>query len=227
MTKRAEILSTKSFSADQKQLFRDTDLNLTEIDFLKIELLQIPETTFTPVIKNAIVTSQNAVRSLIKYNSAQIKKIENWFCVGKKTAELLKANGLNVISQKNNSRELGEFLVRFFRNNDFYFFCGNLRRPELPDILQTNNIELKEVICYQTVLAPVSLDKTFDSILFFSPSGVRSYLTKNTAEHQVAFCIGKTTATQAEKHFEKTITAPTPTGETLIKTLINYYKLKQ
>ena len=61
-------------------------------------------------------------------------------------------------------------------------------------------------------------------MLFFSPSGIDSYLKMNTSDEMVAFCIGETTAAEARKHFENVIVSKVSTIESVIKSANDYFK---
>ena len=96
------------------------------------------------------------------------------------------------------------------------FFCGNLRRDELPDLLREHQIAIEEVEVYVTVLHSVQLQQELDGVLFFSPSAVQSYLAAGNAVTATAFCIGNTTALAAIAAFEKVYVPETPTIEEVV-----------
>ena len=83
---------------------------------------------------------------------------------------------------------------------------------------------MTNIEAYRTVLNERKFDKTFDGILFYSPSGIESYLNDNSDRSAVAFCIGETTAEEARKHFEKVEVASLPSIENVIKTVNKYYE---
>ena len=91
--------------------------------------------------------------------------------------------------------------------------------PVLLDLSEVTNIE-----AYRTVLNERKFDKVFDGILFYSPSGIESYLNDNIDRIAVAFCIGETTAQEARKYFEKVQVAELPSIENVIKTVNKYYE---
>src|SRR5690606_37559246 len=122
-------------------------------------------------IKNAIITSQNTVNALLHKKV----EIENCFCVGEKTKAMLKANGLEVKVMTDYGKELAEIIVKDYAEEAFTFFCGNLRRDELPTMLKENNVPFDEIEVYRTVLKPKKFDRSFDGVLFFSPSAVESF----------------------------------------------------
>ena len=79
---------------------------------------------------------------------------------------------------------------------------------------------------YRTDLTPVKIESKVDGILFFSPSGVKSYLKENTITNQVCFCIGTTTAKELEKTTKNVVIANQPTVENTIIQCINYFNQK-
>ena len=93
----------------------------------------------------------------------------------------------------------------------------------MPTILAENNVVVNEVECYQTSLTPRKIDEKYNGILFYSPTGIESYLKDNETFNNVAFCIGETTATEARKHFEKVIVAKVSTVESVLDAVNEYF----
>jgi uroporphyrinogen-III synthase len=106
------------------------------------------------------------------------------------------------------------------------FFCGNLRRNELPDALRTKGIEVKEVIVYKTSLVPVSINKRYDAVLFFSPSAAESFFSKNSVPRNTAlFVMGETTAVSIKKYSTNPIiTGDEPDKNKLISQAIKFVR---
>lgn len=208
------LLSTKRLSINQKELLLHAGFRLVEYDAVTVTLLDFEMPTD---LRNAIFTSQNAVKSWLK-NRRQLEENPkiNCFCVGIKTKALLEENGLNVVKNAQNSIELGHYLVKIEKNEPFYFFCGNRRREELPKMLKSAKIELFEVKTYKTDLNPKGFDQKWDGILFFSPSGVASFVQANSLESSPAFCIGETTAAEAKKYTPEVVIANSTTVESVI-----------
>lgn len=109
------------------------------------------------------------------------------------------------------------------------FFCGNKRLNTLPEALINRGFQLEECEVYQTKLNALKIEKEYDGILFFSPSGVESFLTENTIpEKATLFSIGKTTAkTLSGKANNDLIIAAQPDKHILVHTLIEFYKNKE
>ncbi len=66
--------------------------------------------------------------------------------------------------------------------------------------------------------------RTYDGVLFFSPSAVESFAQRNLFEETTVFCIGKTTEAEARKHTNNIITANRSTIENVIIQVIKHYK---
>ncbi|WP_232778293.1 uroporphyrinogen-III synthase [Salegentibacter sediminis] len=213
-------LSTKKLSLSQKNLFLNSGLSLVEYDAIKIEFLdfEIPESE----IKNAIITSKNAAKVIVKRQL----KIQNCFCVGEKTASFLKNNNFSIREVSDYGSDLAEMITENYLEEKFTFFCGNLRREELPSALKKEGVVFKEVEVYKTHLNKQRFPQEFDGIMFFSPSGVKSFTSKNKIKNSTAFCIGKTTAKEAKKHTQNIVIATKPSIENLIVTVVKYFKEK-
>ncbi|MBZ9730426.1 uroporphyrinogen-III synthase [Salegentibacter sp. JZCK2] len=211
------ILSTKKFSNSQKQLFLNSGLSLVEYDAINTEAtdFELP----SEKIKNAIFTSKNSVKAVLGK-----VEVEHCFCVGKKTADLLSENGFHIQEITDYGKDLGEIIVQKYPEESFIFFCGNKRRDEIPEILQGNKIDFKEIEVYKTSLNPKPFSQEFDGILFFSPSAVQSFTAENQLKDVTAFCIGKTTATEAKKHTNNIIIATKPSIENVIVQVVKYFK---
>src|SRR5690606_36561153 len=122
-------------------------------------------------IENAIFTSQNSVETVMSKNI----KINNCFCVGEKTKALLEDNGCKVVKMTEYAAELAPYLVENHKTDKFHSFCGNIRSDEIPNKLIENHIVFDEIEVYKTTLNPKKFERQFDAILFYSPSGVRSF----------------------------------------------------
>ena len=212
------VLSTKKLSLSQKELLLNSGIGFVEYDAISI----IPLEFEAPLeIENAIVTSQNGLVPVLDSET----NVLNWFCVGPKTKSILEENGENVVKMAQNAIELGDFIIKNHKNDIFLYFCGSLRRDELPECLKKEKIDFFEVKTYKTELKPRKFEQNWDGILFFSPSGVQSFVSENNLGNAVAFCIGETTATEAKKHTRNIIIANSTRIESVIakavKTLNN------
>lgn len=206
------ILSTKKLTSSQKNLILGAGFSVVEYDAIQIEYIdfELPKN-----LKNLIFTSKNGVFAFLERNHISPEET-NCFCVGPKTEALLLEHGINVIKAADNAQNLANFIVNTYKNERFTFFCGESRRAELPQIFKENKVDFEEIEVYKTRLNTKIFKQHFDATLFFSPSGVQSFMTQNTLKNMLAVCIGKTTATEAKKHTTKYTTANATTIESVI-----------
>lgn len=177
-----------------------------------------------------IFTSNNAVKSV-----AGVMKVPptNWtiYCIGNTTYSLAKKYfGEEKIKQKApTASKLAGKIIPVIDAKEVIFFCGNLRRNELPDALRAKGIVVNEITVYRTTLTPVSIQKEYDAVLFFSPSAAESFFKKNSLPAKTTlFVLGKTTADEIKKFSNNTIvTGNEPDKYKLIRQAIHYVRNKQ
>ncbi|WP_298526824.1 uroporphyrinogen-III synthase [uncultured Christiangramia sp.] len=211
------VLSTKKLALNQKELLLNSGIGFAEYNAINIEFLNfdLPEQT----IQNAIFTSKNSLRAI------RSKKIDitNCFCVGEKTAIMAKEMGYNVLETTAYAHDLANIIIQNYPDWEFQLFCGYSRLDELPKMLQQQNIALNEIKVYKTTLNIQQFRSDYDGILFYSPSGVKSYTSNNTID-SIAFCIGDTTASEAKKHTTSIVTPGIPGIENLIAVVAKTFR---
>lgn len=212
----ARILSTKKLEEPQKELLLNADVSFVEADFIKPESIEFK---CPPHITNAIFTSKNAVKAVLKKDV----QIDNCFCVGDKTGALLEKKGFTVLEKAYQAKALAEKIINNHADKGFVFFCGDKRREELPEFLKKHNMDLQEIEVYKTQLNSKQIEGNFDGVMFFSPSAVQSFVLRNEFENMTAFCIGKTTQAEAKKYTNNIITANKASIENVIVQVIKYY----
>ncbi|WP_111308813.1 hydroxymethylbilane synthase [Confluentibacter sediminis] len=219
--KKTTVYSTKTLTESQKLLFHEKVV-FDSTDFIKISLNRIHPRFLKNEIKNVVITSKNAVESLITNYSAIELQFKNIYCVGRRTKQLVEKKIGKVTHSENSAKKLAHYLVEYMEGNEVTYFCSDLRLDDLPTILEENNIKVNEVEAYQTKFDAIKLPESIEGIMFYSPSTVQSYLEKNKA-HGIAFCIGDTTATEAKKHFKDVRVSKVPTVESVIELVNEHY----
>ena len=219
--KKTTVYSTKSLTESQRLLFHEKVV-VDSTDFIKISLNRIQPRILKSEIKNVVITSKNAVESLITNYSAIELQFKNIYCVGRRTKRLVENKIGKVKHYENNAKKLAEYLVEYMEGNEVTYFCSDLRLDDLPTILKENNIKVNEVEAYQTKFDSIKIDVTIEGVMFYSPSTVQSYVQENNAD-AIAFCIGETTATEASKYFKDVRIAKVPTVESVIELVNEHY----
>jgi len=219
------ILSTKVLLSHKKQVLTDVGFEVLESNFIEVET-KIFE--LNGIKDNLIFTSQNAVRSFLTHPQFEENKsglqLKKAFCVGVKSKTILTDAGFEVVAYADYASDLAEIISLIYANGSYTFFSGNLRKETLPLVLKNAGIEFNEIEVYETQLKPHKIKEAVDAILFFSPSGVESYLKDNPIKKELCFCIGETTAEALEnKHIKNIIIAEFPSVENVITEVKEYY----
>ena len=216
-----QILSTKTLLNNQREALVNADFNVIEADFIKTKSnpFQLDE-----INENLIFTSQNAVQSFLLDQKSEALKSKNVFCVGLKTKIMLSENGYNVVAYTGYAEDLSEIITLIYASESYTFFSGNLRRETLPTALKEAKIKFNEIQVYETALTPQKIKVPVEAIMFFSPSGIESYVKENKIKNETCFCIGTTTASALEGITKNIVVADQPTIEDVIEDVIAEYK---
>jgi len=174
--------------------------------------------------KTIVFSSKNAVEAVAEMTKNMLHG--NIYCVGKQTAELAhKYFGDQIQAVANDATGLAEIMLQEKNIKSVTFFCGDIRRDELPELLKKHKIALTEIVVYTTIVTPHKAEREYDAILFFSPSAVESFFLVNKVNSTtILFAIGNTTANAISNKTDNTImVCEQPGKELLIDDMIRYY----
>lgn len=215
-----KILSTKILAEYQKKPLIEAGFELVENDFITTKTRSFD---LKNINESLIFSSQNAVESILQHPELDKLKAKKAYCVGLKTKKLLSDNGFEVVAYTGYAADLAEIITLIYKSESYTFFCGNKRRDILPNTLKEAGVVFNEIEVYETQLTPHKINQSADAILFFSPSGVESYLIANKLKKEICFCIGETTASALENKTKNIIIADQPTVEDMIEAVIEEY----
>jgi uroporphyrinogen-III synthase len=216
-----QILSTKILASHQKKWLLNAGLSVVEFDFIKIKTKDFQ---IQKLYDFLIFTSQNSVNKILNHPTFEQLKAKKCFCVGDKTAYLLESHGFIIVQKAANAASLAKLIITHFQSSTFTFFSGASRLDILPKMLTDSLIIWNEIAVYETISNPQKLAIFPDGILFFSPSGVLSYLKNNNIHEAQCFCIGQTTASELKNNTKKITVANHTTVENVIVQCINHFK---
>ena len=215
-----KIVATKKLPKAVKAKLYDAGIEFVETNFIQTQSIPFS----APLLNDYLVfTSKEAVKSVLK-SGVQNVLLKPCLCVGSKTRHYLEKKGFIVLENADYAEDLIQIIDSKYKDNSFTFFCGNIRKNTIPDYFQQNKIAYNEIVVYETKLKPHQIKEAFDGILFFSPSGVNSFLENNTLENKTCFCIGTTTAKALENRTKNIVIASQTTVENVIDEVIKYYK---
>lgn len=199
-----------------------------------IETKNIIDKTLSEKIKElasqsitAVFTSMNGAEAVIDIlQKTHLQPVWKIYCIGAATQSLIRDYfvAATIAGTGKNATELSETIIND-NVKEVLFFCGNQRRDELPEQLRKRNIQVKEIVVYETNEIPVKVDKEYNGILFFSPSAVKSFFSVNRiAADTVLFSIGNTTAEEIRNNSKnKMIISDFPSKDKVVELAINYF----
>ncbi|WP_159442266.1 uroporphyrinogen-III synthase [Chitinophaga niabensis] len=204
--------------------------------FIDVQPTLTPEATAQSLqhfIKGStlVFTSPNAVKIVSKawhYSQDPAKKgISKVYCLQGATRKAVEEHlhHVSIAGTALNSKELAELIIAEHNIPSVVFFCGRIRRNELPDILKEHQVAVEEIVVYDTVETPAALEEEYDGVLFLSSSSVKSFFSVNTLpKHTVCFAIGTTTAASLEDVTNnRIVVSPEPSMDLLVQTAIFYF----
>ncbi len=218
-----KILFTKSLDREKVSeklgtvtLSISTPLNINSVqvsfDFVEVIHTEILKTKpFGLKNYSLIFTSVNGVKSFFdngfkpNENFAEPKNYNKIYVVGSQTKKELRKHNFGTFKLCKNASELSQFIVENSVNEKFLHFCGDIALDVLDEKLPLQNISYKKIPVYRTNLLYPEIDEKYQAIVFFSPSGVRSFAKFNSLDNMKIFSIGKTTTSELEKLTDNTI----------------------
>ena len=183
-----------------------------------------------------IFTSRNAVDHYFRAAEearVQIPDDMKYFCISESTAFYLQKY---IVYRKRKifycQQTFADLItvLKKHKENKFLLPCPDILRPNIPSLLEENNIDFKSVTLYKTVCSDLSdlKDVNYDVLVFFSPSGIKSLYQNfpDFKQNNTRIAVfGPTTAKAAEEAgLEINIAAPKPESPSMTKALELYIK---
>lgn len=227
------IFSSRCLSKNLVDKITNAGLHFEQQDFIKVDNT-FNEESFINSLQNTntqarVFTSKNSVRSLKKLLASKTVVFEpkKTFTVGIKATEMLMELGIKSSVRANNAISLAQIIARNSDVQAVDFFCGNKSLDDLPEYLESKNINVNREIVYQTELVHEKIEtEHFNGLIFLSPTAVYSFFKKNKIESNIpTFCIGATTAEAVHLRCDNPkILANQPSIESVVDKVIEYFK---
>ena len=231
--KHIRILSTRPIDETLVNKARKHDIIIDIISLIKTEntinnLIEEEIKELASKSITAVFTSMNGAEAVIEtLQKNELQPDWNIYCIGGTTQSLIKKyfSSATIAGTGKNATELAESIIKT-NEDEVVFFCGNQRRDELPQLLQKNNVSVKQMVVYETNEIQVKIENSYNGILFFSPSAVKSFFSVNSiSPDTVLFSIGNTTADEIKMNCNnKIIVLDFPSKDKLAETAIQYFK---
>nr|WP_207764420.1 uroporphyrinogen-III synthase [Raineya orbicola] len=186
----ASILVTQPQPTDPKspyfELAKKYNLKIDFRSFIEVQRIDMKDfrkQKINPLEFTAVIfTSRNAVDhffSICKELKIEMPPEMKYFCISEQTANYLQKY---IVIRKRKIftgiKTAEDLLPAIKKNKDekFLYPCSDIRKDELPALLEKNGINFTECVMYHTVAADLSdlADVKYDILVFYSPSGIAS-----------------------------------------------------
>lgn len=190
LNKVASILVSQSRPADENSPYFELARKYTiKVDFRPfIQVDGVPFKEFRKQKVNIldhtaiIFTSRNAIDHFFRIcteGRIEVPADMKYFCISEQTANYLQKyiviRKRKIFSGTKTAAELID-LIRKHKNEKFLYPCSDVRKSDIPEFADTEDLHFTEATMYQTVSSDLSdlEDVYYDIIAFFSPSGIKS-----------------------------------------------------
>ncbi len=226
------ILSTRPLSAAILAEAAQKGFRIDCRSFIDTEPIRTDEVVqkITKVVAQqatVVFTSMNAVEAVQQYLGQ--KPYWRIYAIGHTTQQLAAQYFGPVFGTADSALDLADVIIAN-GEKEVTFFCGDIRRDELPQKLHDAGVALEEVMVYHTVPLPHPIEKEYDGILFYSPSAVHSFFSANNQlpESTGFFAIGQTTAAALNTYTTNRIyVADSPSKEGLVQDMMDFFSNEQ
>ena len=184
----------------------------------------------------AIFTSQHGIKAFLSqpHLSTVLPLIEAVYCVGERSAQKLRKEGIPVQIVADSAAALAEALIplgtsangqenRVLLDSPVYYFCGNQHLKTLPDAFASAEMALEIQIIYQSQAVSKAFNTAFEVLFFYSPSGVAAFCLENTIGTAFVVAIGPTTAAEVALHTNNYTVAKRPSFAHMLSALRAHY----
>lgn len=226
-SKAIQLISTRMLNPFTKSFLFDNGIFISDFDFLKIDVkysnenVKILKTNNCPLV----ILSINAALALKDILNSENIKLKDFFCfaIDGITSNYLQENGAKILGKAKNSSEISKLIIKS-NIPSVLIITSNFRLETLKEELDKNKISNTYLELYSKEFNPKEVILQ-DGIVFFSPSQINSFFTKNTLNTTLpAFCIGATTAHHLKIcGHENIIISESATEKDLANTILNYF----
>ena len=217
------MLSTKTLTGRAINYARSLQLEVDCVDFIETKAIKPAGLRKADAV---VFTSGNA----IKYMPVDFALPPNSrvFSLSGKTMDALTEKGISVENVADNASELAEFLIAKGDIKSVVHICGNLKLDTLEVKLKNKGIAYYPYVVYETILLnkKVNVDD-YNAIMFYSPSGVKSFFANNKLNNDIVVCcIGETTLDALKKMHPsiKTFRPLQPSSHSMLESIAEYFK---
>ncbi|HSP12048.1 MAG TPA: uroporphyrinogen-III synthase [Salegentibacter sp.] len=171
-----------------------------------------------------ILTSRNAVDHYFRIAEEMRFKVPDtlkYFCLSEAVAYYLQKYVVyrkrKIYVGQRNFADLSP-LIKKYKNEKFLLPSSDMLKPDVPKTLNKLGVEWKQATFYKTVVSDLShlRDVTYDILVFFSPSGIKSLFENfpDFKQNNTRIAVFGNTTIKAAKDHGLTVNIKAPTPET-------------
>lgn len=226
-----KILSTKGLNSTAIEYAESLGVKITCIDFIQTEAVDFEQEQVDWATTDAVVfTSSNSVKYFFGKGGI-VPHGKTIFSLSGKTAAELKEYNVTPTFTAINAAALAGAIIGVKAVKSLVHICGNLKLETIETQMASAGIKYKSLYVYNTFYADAKpLTEYFDGIMFFSPSGVQSFLRGNSIQPDIIYCcIGQTTADslRAQNKPAQIIVPEIPSPEAMTVEIARYFQTRQ
>ncbi|NOR87293.1 MAG: uroporphyrinogen-III synthase [Bacteroidales bacterium] len=183
-----------------------------------------------------IFTSRNAIDHYFRMAKDMRQEIPDsmkYFCASEAIAYYLQKyvtyRKRKIFYGRGNFQGLIE-IIQKHKSDNYLMPCSDIYKQDLPDLLEENGIKFSKAVIYKTLASNLSdVDiNTYDMLIFFSPTGVKSLL-KNFPDYKqkdtIIASFGPTTAKAVEEEgLRLDVKAPTKTAPSMTMAIEEFFQ---
>lgn len=227
-----KILSTKGLNESAVEYADTLGVKINCIDFIQTEAVAFDAQQINWNNTDAIVfTSSNAVRYFFGEGRGHVPTGKTIFSLSGKTATELNEYGIVPTFTAINAAALAGAIIGVKAVKNMLHVCGNLKLETIETQMTSAGINYTPLLVYNTFYGDAKpIAEQYDGIMFFSPSGVHSYLRGNSIQPDVIYCcIGQTTADslRALNTNAQIIVPEIPSPEAMTVEVARYFQTRQ
>lgn len=226
-----KILSTKSLNNGAVDYADSLGVKITCIDYIQTEPTTFDQEAIDWKGIDAVVfTSSNAVKYFFGTGGI-VPHGKTIFSLSGKTAAELKEYNVEPTFTAINAAALAGAIIGVKAVKNLLHICGNLKLETIETQMASAGINYTPLYVYNTFYGDAKpLAEYYDGIMFFSPSGVQSFLRGNSIQPDVIYCcIGQTTADalRAQNVPAQIIVPEIPSPEAMTVEIARYFQTRQ
>ena len=224
-----KILSTKQLDSVLIESARAEKIEVSWVAVIRTVAVDVATKSLQSLDFDALVfTSSSGVKFAFENKELwQLTASKPVYAISGKTRDGLIKRDIMCAGVADDAERLADVIIEAGDIKGVLHLCGNLYLDSIGRKLGNGKISYQTLVVYRTELLYPHTDVEYDALMFFSPSGVDSFFTKNEPKANAIYCcVGHTTAEHLRSQHSKLdiIVAERPEPQSMIDRIIEHKK---